>query len=69
MEAESPLVPVEQIERAILLIRGEKVILDADLATLYEVETRVLVQAVKRHTGTLPGGFYVPTDQGGVRST
>lgn len=57
MESESPLVPVEQVEQAILLIRGEKVILDADLAALYEVETRVLVQAIKRHQERFPADF------------
>ena len=39
----------EQIERAIYLIRDEKVILDQDLAALYEVETKTVVQAVKRN--------------------
>jgi phage regulator Rha-like protein len=39
------------------LIRGEKVILDADLATLYGVETRVLVQAVKRNLERFPLDF------------
>jgi hypothetical protein len=43
------IVPVERIEGAILLIRGEKVMLDRDLARLYGVETRTLVQAVKRN--------------------
>jgi hypothetical protein len=43
------LIPVERIERAILLIRGQKVILDRDLAELYEVETRALVQGVTRN--------------------
>jgi len=57
MEPESPLVPAEQVERAIFLIRGEKVILDADLAALYEVETRVLVQAIKRHQERFPADF------------
>jgi hypothetical protein len=42
------LVAVEQVENYILLIRGRKVLLDADLAALYGVETRVLNQAVKR---------------------
>jgi hypothetical protein len=42
-------VPVERIERAIYLIRGEKVILDRDLAELYGVETRVLNQSVTRN--------------------
>lgn len=46
-----------QIERHILLIRGEKVILDADLAALYQVETRVLTQAVKRNIERFPEDF------------
>ena len=37
------LIPVERIQRAILLIRGQKVLLDADLAQLYGVETKALV--------------------------
>lgn len=46
-----------QIERHILLIRGEKVMLDADLASLYQVETRVLTQAVKRNLDRFPADF------------
>ena len=46
---QSSLIPVERIERAIYLIRGEKVMLDRDLAALYEVETRALNQAVGRN--------------------
>ena len=46
-----------QIERHILLFRGEKVMLDADLAALYEVETKVLVQAVKRNIKRFPADF------------
>ena len=57
MDDNESLVPVEQIERSILLIRGEKVILDADLAALYGVETKVLVQAVKRHKERFPADF------------
>jgi hypothetical protein len=49
MDGQMSLVPVERIERAILSIRGEKVMLDSDLAELYGVETRVLNQAVKRN--------------------
>ena len=41
------LIPDEKIEKAIYLIRGEKVMLDRDLALLYEVETKVLNRAVK----------------------
>lgn len=42
------LIPTERIERAILLIRGEKVMLDADLAVIYGVSTKALNQAVIR---------------------
>ena len=51
------LVQTARIERAILLVRGEKVILDQDLAELYGVETRVLVQAVKRNINRFPVDF------------
>ena len=51
------LIPVDRIEKAILLIRGQKVMLDADLAALYGVETRVLVQAVKRNIERFPEDF------------
>ena len=50
-------VPEERIERAILLIRGEKVMLDDDLAALYGVATRVLIQAVKRNAERFPPDF------------
>jgi hypothetical protein len=42
------LIPAEVIERKILLIRGQKVMLSTHLAELYDVEARILVQAVKR---------------------
>ena len=48
---------MERIERAILSIRGEKVMLDSDLAELYGVETSVLNQAVKRNLGRFPPDF------------
>jgi hypothetical protein len=50
-------VPIERIERAILILRGHKVMLDTDLAALYDVETRVLVQAVKRNLERFPKDF------------
>ena len=53
----SQLVPVEVIERRILLIRGQKVMLSTDLAELYGVETRVLIQAVKRNIERFPEDF------------
>ena len=50
-------IPDIQVERHILLIRGEKVILDSELAILYEVETRALLQAVKRNMARFPTDF------------
>ena len=50
-------VPIERIENHILLVRGHKVLLDADLAALYGVETRALNQAVKRNAGRFPADF------------
>jgi hypothetical protein len=55
--AHSNLIPVDRIENAIYLIRGEKVMLDRDLAELYEVETRVLNQAVGRNRERFPSDF------------
>ncbi len=51
------LVPIERIQQSILLVRGQKVILDRNLAILYEVETRVLNQAVKRNLERFPDDF------------
>ncbi len=50
-------VSVRQIESKILLIRGQKAMLDTDLAELYGVETKVLNQAVKRNTERFPEDF------------
>jgi hypothetical protein len=49
--------PVERIEKAIFLIRGEKVILDAELAALYGVTTTRLNEQVKRNAGRFPEDF------------
>ena len=51
------LIPIERIEKAIYLIRGEKVMLDRDLALLYDVETKVLNRAVKRNLQRFPLDF------------
>ena len=57
MNSPAILIPTERIERSILLIRGEKVMLDADLAEIYGVETKVLNQAVKRKAIRFPEAF------------
>jgi len=51
------LIPVERIVQSILLIRGHTIMLDTDLAALYEVETRTLIQAVKRNVDRFPDDF------------
>jgi hypothetical protein len=50
-------VPSDNLDRLIYEIRGQKVMLDADLAEVYGVETRVLVQAVKRNSRRFPVDF------------
>ncbi len=51
------LIPVDQIGRSILVLRGRRVLLDSDLARIYGVETRVLNQAVKRNMERFPVDF------------
>jgi hypothetical protein len=51
------LIPTERIERAILLIRGEKVMLDEDLAALYGVPVKRLLQSFKRNRERFPADF------------
>lgn len=52
----------ENLATLVYAIRGEKVLLDADLAVLYDVETRVLNQAVKRNLDRFPGDFMFQLD-------
>lgn len=53
------IVPIEIIEKKILLINGQKVMLDSDLAELYGVETKMLVRAAKRNSERFPDDFMV----------
>jgi len=57
MPAWNAIVTAQRIERAILVARGQKVMLDADLAALYRVPTKVLIQAVKRNSARFPNDF------------
>lgn len=57
MAGRAAIVALERVERAILLLRGHKVMLDADLAALYGVETRALNQAVRRNHERFPEDF------------
>ena len=51
------LIPAERIQRAIYLIRAERVMLDRDLAVLYDVETKALNKAVSRNLDRFPADF------------
>ena len=51
------IVTSESISRRILLLRGHKVMLDADLADMYGVPTKALNQAVRRNLERFPGDF------------
>ena len=57
MTKKGAVVPAERVEKAILLVRGQKVILDADLAQLYGVETKQLKRAVRRNISRFPEDF------------
>ena len=57
MAADRSLMPSERVERAILLVRGMRVLLDTDLAALYGVTTKRLNEQVKRNIERFPGDF------------
>ena len=57
METDIAKIPIERVQKAIFLIRGEKVMLDRDLAELYQVETRNLNQSVRRNIERFPPDF------------
>jgi hypothetical protein len=64
-------IPVEFIERKIYLVRGQKVMLDSDLARMYQVATKVLNQAVRRNLDRFPADFMfqlTPAEDGSLRS-
>jgi hypothetical protein len=55
-----PPVPPAEIAARIVVVRGQRALLDADLAAMYGVETRVLLQAVRRNRERFPGDFLIP---------
>jgi len=57
MDDRTAITPVGKIEERIFLIRGQRVMISTDLAELYGVEPRVLVQAVKRNIERFPDDF------------
>ncbi len=63
MSHKPAVTPVERVEERILPIRGQKVLLDSDLARLYEVPVKQLNQAVKRNRGRFPPDFMFRLDR------
>lgn len=57
MSGKQSIMPVERIEQSIYVVRGHKVMLDADLAKLYGVQTKMLVRAMKRNIERFPPDF------------
>jgi hypothetical protein len=57
MKEKNVIIPIERVEKTILLIRGQKVILDTDLAKLYGVTTKRLNEQVKRNRDRFPEDF------------
>ena len=62
MPNKTDLIPAVSIEKKILLLRGQKVMLDSDLAALYGVETKALNRAVKRNLKRFPDDFMFQLD-------
>lgn len=68
MKKQTALVPFERIASVIYLVRGQKVMLDRELAMLYGVETRVLNQAVKRNRERFPADFMFELTRNEIRN-
>lgn len=62
------LIPQEIVEQKIFLIRGHKILLSNHLAELYGVETRALIQAVKRNIDRFPDDFMFPLTREEIRN-
>ena len=68
MTIDKGLMPTELIQRKIMLIRGEKVMIDRDLAELYGVETKQLKRAVRRNLHRFPSDFMFELSRGEYNS-
>lgn len=55
--SENTMVAVDQVTRSILWLRGQRAMLDVELASLYGTESKALLQAVKRNLDRFPGDF------------
>src|ERR1039457_7728422 len=64
MSNEAEIIPTQDIARLIYPLRDQRVILDSDLASIYQVPTKVLNQAVKRNRGKFPNDFVFEVSPG-----
>lgn len=60
--ADQSIVPIEAVQGKIVVIRGQKVLLDSDLANMYGVETKALIRAMKRNIERFPDDFMFQLD-------
>lgn len=67
VDGSAEVIPAERIESRIFLVRGQKVILDRDLAVLYGTTTRLVNQAVRRHARRFPDDFMFPLTREEIR--
>ncbi len=63
MTSDASLIPAERIESRILVLRGQRVLLDRDLAALYGVSTKRLNEQVRRNPGKFPSDFCFQLDR------
>ena len=61
------IIPIERIAQSILVLRGQRIMLDRDLAVLYGVETRVLNKGVKRNSDRFPEDFVFTLSREGIQ--
>ena len=63
MKKQTGAIDFSGIEKAIITIKGQKVILDSDVARIYGVETREVNQAIKNNPDKFPAGYIVEADK------
>ena len=59
----SEILQIAQVEQKLLTLRGQRVLLDSDVAALYDVQTREINQAIQRNPGKFPEGYILPLTQ------
>jgi hypothetical protein len=63
MKTQKPAIDFSGIEKAIVLVKGQNVIIDSDVAKIYGVETREVNQAIKNNSDKFPSGYIIEADK------